>query len=223
MRVLRELPMTTSKKKMLFDSFSAKNCIKPNNDPTFEYPIFMDIKELIEIAGWSQREVAEICGVTFDEKKGSSTVRKWCSASEKENRTIPYTAWRLLLLKSNLISLNDEAGVTLNKPVNSKSALVTIKGKKDITRYRLTFNEAGCIASPFQEIVNEYRLNLMAIPTFQFFDEIEYEYVMPELLENFGHAIVMAIGSEYEVLCFKKSAAGEYHRVKREIDEYFEG
>ncbi len=156
-------------------------------------------------------------------KKGSSTVRKWCSASEKENRTIPYTAWRLLLLKSNLISLNDEAGVTLNKPVNSKSALVTIKGKKDITRYRLTFNEAGCITSPFQEIVNEYRLNLMAIPTFQFFDEIEYEYVMPELLENFGHAIVMAIGSEYEVVCFKKSAAGEYHRVKREIDEYFEG
>jgi hypothetical protein len=27
---------------------------------------------------------------------------------------------------------------------------------------------------------------------------------------------------EYEILCFKKSSAGEYHRVKREIDEAFQ-
>jgi hypothetical protein len=211
--------MTINTKKAHIDSFRARNCIKPNNHELFKHPSALDIKELIDIAGWQHKEVASICGVTFDEKKGSSTVRKWCSTSDKESRSIPYTAWRLLLLKANLISLNDEAGVALNKPANSKSSLISIKGKEDIIRYRITPNEDP---SPFQKITHEYRINIQAITTFQFFDEVEYEYVMPELVDGYCHYIVMSIGKEYEVLCFKKSAVGEYHRIKREIDEYFE-
>ncbi len=215
--------MITNHKKARLDSFRAKNCIRPNNDDLFEHPHALDIKELIEIAGWSHKEVAGICGVTFDEKKGSSTVRKWCSTSDKESRSIPYAAWRLLLLKANLISLNDEAGVARNKPANSKSSLISIKGREDITRYRLRYDLDCCaINSPFQQITHEYRINVKAIINFQFFDEVAYEYVMPELADKFDHYIVFGVGSDYEVLCFKKSATGEYHRIKREIDEVSE-
>lgn len=54
-----------------------------------------------------------------------------------------------------------------------------------------------CSASPFQIIIHEYRIKTKTITTFQFFDEAEYEYVIPELVVNHGHYIVLSIGREY--------------------------
>ncbi len=213
--------MNTNNKKQEVETFRALNCLKPNNDPLYTPPTAKDIKSLIAIAGWSQNEIAKLCGVSSNQKKGSSTVRKWCSESDTENRSIPYTAWRLLLLKANFISLDDEDNITMNKPINSKSELLSIKGREDITRYWLIYNETGAIASPFQKITHEYRLNAKAVVSFEFFDEVNYTYVMKEMIEEFGHCIAMAIGQGHEVLCFKKSAAGEYHRLKRQIEEIF--
>lgn len=72
----------------------------------FEQPSPGEVRSLIRILGMTGAEVADFVGV-----KNSRTIRKWQEFKEadpegKINRNkneIPYSAWRLLLLRAKLI------------------------------------------------------------------------------------------------------------------------
>ncbi len=76
--------------------FKTRSCALPYCSDGYEPPTPEEIGDLIRLAGWSQREVALITGVNYNEK-GSTTVRKWKSSGGKEARAIPYAAWRQML------------------------------------------------------------------------------------------------------------------------------
>lgn len=70
----------------------------------FVPPSSEQLKTLIDLSGWSLKEVARITGSNYNElKKDSPTVRGWL----KGNRCVPYSAWRLMLLKYGAIKLAD--------------------------------------------------------------------------------------------------------------------
>jgi hypothetical protein len=86
-------------------------------DEGFKHPTPDEIRELQRLNGWSQIDMAKLVGVSFNEKSGSTTIRKWCSPlNSKEHRAIPYSAWRLLLSYSFMnINANEGLRVTRKK------------------------------------------------------------------------------------------------------------
>ena len=81
-------------------------CLLPYYADGYEPPTPDMVDALIRLAGWSQTETAKIVGVSFNPKKGSTTIRKWRSpVDSKEHRSIPYSAWRLMLLSAGLVSI----------------------------------------------------------------------------------------------------------------------
>jgi len=52
---------------------------------------------------------AEITGVTYSVKKGSTTVRKWKmeDPDSKDYRQIPYSPWRLMIFHAGVISCDE--------------------------------------------------------------------------------------------------------------------
>lgn len=88
--------------------FKGRRCARPYSDPSYSLPSPVEVDALIKLMGWSQSDVAKLLGVTYNPKKGSSTVRKWrADPSSKDYRQIPYSAWRLLLLYAGVVSLDD--------------------------------------------------------------------------------------------------------------------
>ena len=76
------------------------------SNPRYRDPTPDDVESLLHICGWSQSEVAERLGITSTPGQGSSTVRKWKTPTSEPNyRQIPYAAWRLWLLESELVKL----------------------------------------------------------------------------------------------------------------------
>lgn len=86
------------------DAFSNKDCSRLFVDECYVTPTPDEIDQLIKLAGWSQNDAAKLVGVKWDVKKGSSTIRKWKSdKSKKDNRPIPYSAWRLMLIYAGVV------------------------------------------------------------------------------------------------------------------------
>lgn len=82
-----------------------RRCALPYADPDYQRPTVDEIRDLIRITGWSQSDVARLVGVNFNPKKGSTTVRKWKAPdSSPDHRTIPYSAWRLMLIEAGVVS-----------------------------------------------------------------------------------------------------------------------
>lgn len=74
----------------------------------YEPPPPKVIRALRNLAGWSQNDVAKLVGVGFNPKKGSTTIRKWeTDPANSEHRTIPYAAWRLMLLEAGIVRLEN--------------------------------------------------------------------------------------------------------------------
>lgn len=122
------------------EDFKALPCILLFTDPDYIEPTHLEVKSLIRLAGLSQSRVAKITGmkVQYHAKpateelespsetatqparaaKGSNTVRRWLLPHDNANsRQIPYAAWRLLLLHSGVVSLDDE----LKQPERTRS------------------------------------------------------------------------------------------------------
>lgn len=121
------------------EDFKALPCILLFTDPDFIEPTHIEVKSLIRLAGLSQSRVAKITGmkVQYHAKqptsdplpaavteepaqtaKGSNTVRRWLLPHDNTNsRQIPYAAWRLLLLHSGVITLDDE----LKQPARTRT------------------------------------------------------------------------------------------------------
>ena len=86
-------------------------CLK-YSDFGYKHPGPADVKSFIEISGWSHKKFANVVGVNYSDKKGSSTIRKWCSNLKLESyRKIPYSAWRLALVESGILKKTKQAWV----------------------------------------------------------------------------------------------------------------
>jgi hypothetical protein len=89
-------------------------CTLPYSDPGYEPPTPQQVDALIKFMGWSQNDVARLVGVSYDPKKGSTTVRKWRTDKNlPEHRAIPYAAWRLLLIAANIAQHTETSVKTL--------------------------------------------------------------------------------------------------------------
>lgn len=87
---------------------SARPCTKLYSDPQYLPPTPAEVDGLIKLMEWSQSDVAKLTGVSYDPKKGSTTVRKWRTPiGNAEHREIPYAAWRLLLLHAGVVGLRN--------------------------------------------------------------------------------------------------------------------
>lgn len=93
---------THSGQPLTLEALKQKPCCLPFANENYAPPTASEVRALIALTGWSQNDVAKITGVSFDPKKGSPTVRRWkAKEGDKHLRTIPYAAWRLLLLTAN--------------------------------------------------------------------------------------------------------------------------
>ena len=92
------------------DAFKGRPCVLPFSDPNYIPPTPGEIDQLIKLCEWSQNDTAKLVGITYNPKKGSSTIRKWRAKTTSDDyRAIPYSAWRLLLLYAGVVSV--EAGL----------------------------------------------------------------------------------------------------------------
>jgi hypothetical protein len=90
------------------EAFSNRPCALPFGHSAYRPPTPQEVDRLIKLAGWSQSGVARLVGVTYNPKKGSSTIRKWRANIDKDDyREIPYSAWRLMLLYAGVVSIED--------------------------------------------------------------------------------------------------------------------
>lgn len=81
------------------------NSLRHCSDNRFEHPTASEVKELRKLCNLTQIDVAKIVGVSYT-KRGSSTVAKWETCEIKQDhRRIPYSAWRLLLLELEIVTL----------------------------------------------------------------------------------------------------------------------
>jgi len=97
-------------------AFKRRGCIKPYSDPDYSPPSPDEVDALIKLMGWSQSVAAKLVGVSYNPKKGSSTIRKWrTSVDKKDYREIPYSTWRLMLLYAGVVTI-DEGLEAIEKP-----------------------------------------------------------------------------------------------------------
>jgi len=97
----RELPASLK-------AFSNRPCARPFNHPAYVAPSPEEVDRLIKLTGWSQNRAAALVGVSYNPKKGSSTIRKWRTrSSSADARAIPYSAWRLMLLYAHVVSIDE--------------------------------------------------------------------------------------------------------------------
>lgn len=97
------------------EAFQNRPCSLVAWDPGYKPPEPEEVDALIKVAGWSQRIAAMIVGVPFDNKKGSTTIRKWrtprlnprTGQPNTEHRQIPYSAWRLFLEYASVVTVED--------------------------------------------------------------------------------------------------------------------
>jgi hypothetical protein len=102
------------KAKVNAKEFYSRACCLLYVDEGYKPPTPEEIRDLQRLNGWSQIDMAKFVGVSFNEKSGSTTIRKWCSPlNSKEHRAIPYSAWRLILSYSYLmVSVNEGLRIT---------------------------------------------------------------------------------------------------------------
>ncbi len=89
-------------------AFKGRQCALPFSHPDYVPPTPVEVDALTKLMGWSQNDTAKLVGVTYNPKKGSSTIRKWRAATTSDDyREIPYSAWRLLLLYAGVVSVEE--------------------------------------------------------------------------------------------------------------------
>jgi len=99
------------------DAFHQYPCALPYTDEGYQPPGPGEVAQLIKLTGWSQNDAAKIVGVTWNAKKGASTIRKWKTDMSKDNyRPIPYAAWRLMLLCAGVVTVDESLnGIGVHK------------------------------------------------------------------------------------------------------------
>lgn len=84
------------------EGFKNLPCTKPFGEWIPPEP--EQVKALIELSGLNRRQWAALLGITYSEKHGSTTIRKWCMLkTAKDYREIPYSTWRLMLIYAGVV------------------------------------------------------------------------------------------------------------------------
>lgn len=85
------------------ERFKTLNCSLHFKKKDYKPPTFYQVKALIKLMGWSQKDTAEITGVSYG-KKGSGSVRKWQARSDNKGyKQISDIAWLKLLCVAEII------------------------------------------------------------------------------------------------------------------------
>lgn len=85
-------------------AFANLPCALSYIEPGYMPPEPEQIKALLDLSGLNRRQWAEVLGVTYSDKHGSTTIRKWCmDKSAKDYREIPYSTWRFMLAVVGII------------------------------------------------------------------------------------------------------------------------
>jgi len=101
------------------NAFKNRPCALPFGNDAYQAPTPHEVNRLITLAGWSQSQAARLVGVTYNPKKGSSTIRKWRTPTDKaDSREIPYAAWRLMLLYAGVATVDDGRTVGVDNADN---------------------------------------------------------------------------------------------------------
>lgn len=80
-----------------------QSCLRSFDDPQYTQPLPSEVRTLIQKLDMSGNQVALYLGVV-----SGRTIRKWqTNADTQNNNHIPYAAWRLLLIRAGLITLED--------------------------------------------------------------------------------------------------------------------
>jgi hypothetical protein len=83
-------------------AFKNLPCAKPFSEWTPPEP--EQVKALIELSGMNRRHWADLLGISYSDKHGSTTIRKWCMNKDaKDYREIPFSTWRLMLIYAGVI------------------------------------------------------------------------------------------------------------------------
>ncbi|WP_370164393.1 helix-turn-helix domain-containing protein [Marisediminitalea sp.] len=91
--------------------FNEKPCCKLFGDEKYQPPTVEELKTLLEMNNWTQRDVSILVGVSL------STVKKWSlSENSSGHRNIPYSAWRLLLIYAGKIYSKEDLDSVLTAP-----------------------------------------------------------------------------------------------------------
>ena len=85
------------------DDFELLPCSRDIADVDFVAPGPLEVKALRNLIGFSQNDLAKFVGVTYNQRKGSTAVRKWETVSGNEARPISLSAWKLMQIKAGLI------------------------------------------------------------------------------------------------------------------------
>ncbi len=89
-------------------AFRSRPCSFPYAGGEYVPPSPEEVARLVELAGWSQSQVARLAGVSFN-RRGSTTVRKWKTPTgSAEHRVIPYATWRHLLCCAGVVSCGED-------------------------------------------------------------------------------------------------------------------
>lgn len=103
---------------LTLEALRNRPCALPFTDENYTPPTPQEIDQLIKLAGWSQNDAAKLIGVSWDTKRGSSTIRKWKTEdANNTSRGIPYSAWRLMLIYAGVVA-PEEALAAINKNKN---------------------------------------------------------------------------------------------------------
>lgn len=75
----------------------------------YEAPSPEQVKALLNLSGMNRREWAELLGITYSEKHGCTTLRKWTmKEGSKDHRQVPYSTWRLMLIYSGIVDPKED-------------------------------------------------------------------------------------------------------------------
>ncbi len=108
--------MNENKMPLDIEAFSQLPCVLHKDHVNYRDPTPQEIKALRNHLGLSQTAFARLVGVPYKVDKGSNTVRKWEAPENSPNfKSIPYSAWRLLLGASRVVDLSNDLAIAQRK------------------------------------------------------------------------------------------------------------
>ena len=90
-------------------AFKNRACVKQYFEEGYQAPEPEEVKALFTLSGINKKDWAALLGVTYNEKRGSTTLRKWAMRKEASDyRQVPYSTWRLMLIYSGVVDAKND-------------------------------------------------------------------------------------------------------------------
>lgn len=87
------------------EAFKNRPCGRHYLDEGYKEPTPEEVKALMTLSGFKKKEWAMLLGVTYNKKRGSTTLLKWTKErGESDYRQISYSTWRLMLIYAGVVN-----------------------------------------------------------------------------------------------------------------------